>query len=61
MTSRICHHCQLPTDEPIIIGAEHGGSLGGGITYACPRHARGYPPVDAETLVTALRRGREGA
>ncbi|WP_254885656.1 hypothetical protein [Streptomyces sp. NA02950] len=58
---QLCHRCQLPTDEPVIVGEEHGGSLGGGITYACPRHARDYPPSDAEALVTALRRAREGA
>ncbi|WP_432585826.1 hypothetical protein ABVG11_06255 [Streptomyces sp. HD1123-B1] len=57
---QLCVHCQLPTDEPVIIGTEHGGNLCGGITYACPRHARGYPAVDAAHLVAALR-GREGA
>ena len=58
---QLCYRCQLPTDEPVIVGEEHGGSLGGGITYACPRHARGHRVVGAETLVTALRRGHEGA
>ncbi|MBL1098411.1 hypothetical protein [Streptomyces coffeae] len=58
---QFCRYCQLPTDEPVIIADEHGGSLGGGIIYACPRHARGYPVVEAEKLIDVLRRGREQA
>lgn len=40
---RLCFRCQLPTDEPVIVGEEHGGSLGGGTIYACPQHAEYFP------------------
>ncbi|WP_236076426.1 hypothetical protein [Streptomyces coffeae] len=58
---QLCFRCQLPTDEPVIVGGEHGGNLGGGIIYACPSHARSLPVIEAETLIDAVRRGREGA
>lgn len=58
---RLCYRCQLPTNEPVIVAEEHGGSLGGGTIYACPRHARSYRVMAAERLVTALRRDHEGA
>ncbi|MEU8826508.1 hypothetical protein [Streptomyces sp. NPDC048636] len=58
---RLCHSCQLPTEEPVLVGEEHGGSLGGGIIYACPRHAPEYQRTDAVALMVALRHGRKGA
>ncbi|MEU8824330.1 hypothetical protein [Streptomyces sp. NPDC048636] len=58
---RLCHSCQLPTEEPVLVGEEHGGSLGGGTVYACPRHAPEYQRTDAVALMLALRRGRKGA
>ncbi|WP_431772171.1 hypothetical protein [Streptomyces cucumeris] len=58
---QLCVRCQLPTDEPVIVGQEHGGSLGGGIIYACPRHAPEYQRPHPVVLLDALRRGRREA
>ncbi len=55
---QLCVRCQLPTDEPVLVGTE-GGSLGGAV-YACPRHAPEYQR-DAVALMVALRRGCDGA
>ncbi|WP_432010201.1 hypothetical protein [Streptomyces cucumeris] len=52
---QLCVRCQLPTDEPVLIGAE-GGSLGGAV-FACPRHAPEYQRHDPLALMDALRRG----
>ncbi|MBL1100160.1 hypothetical protein [Streptomyces coffeae] len=56
---QLCFRCQLPTDEPVIVGQEHGGSLGGGIIYACPTHAPDYQRHDPLVLLDALRCGPE--
>ncbi|MEV6130806.1 hypothetical protein AB0M05_28920 [Streptomyces violaceusniger] len=40
---QLCHHCRLPTDEPIPVEVENNGSGSrsavGKATYACPAHA----------------------
>ena len=36
---QLCYRCQLPTDEPIPVAMEHGGSVGGATIYTCPAHA----------------------
>ncbi|WP_432589924.1 hypothetical protein ABVG11_34180 [Streptomyces sp. HD1123-B1] len=51
---QLCVRCQLPTDEPVLVGSE-GGSIGGAV-YVCPRHAPEYQR-DAVALMDALRRG----
>ncbi|MBL1100170.1 hypothetical protein [Streptomyces coffeae] len=48
---QLCYRCQLPTDEPVIVAEEHGGSIGGGTTYACPQHAQDYPADTVARLV----------
>ncbi|MGA6152545.1 hypothetical protein ACPEIC_04365 [Stenotrophomonas sp. NPDC087984] len=56
-----CYRCELPTDEPVIVDVQHGGSGAGRTVYACPRHARTYRrDVVAEAAVRrrALDRGR---
>ncbi|MEU1804412.1 hypothetical protein [Streptomyces sp. NPDC019937] len=39
---QLCYRCQLPTDEPILVAMEHGGSVGGPPIYACPQHAPSF-------------------
>ncbi|MCQ6249297.1 hypothetical protein [Streptomyces malaysiensis] len=50
-----CHRCELPTDEPVTVDIQHGGSGAGRTVYACPRHARTYQR-DAVTEAAAMRR-----
>ncbi|WP_435242916.1 hypothetical protein [Streptomyces cucumeris] len=56
---QLCVRCELPTDEPVLVGSE-GGSLGGAV-YACPRHTPEYRQHDQVALLEALRRGRSEA
>ncbi|MER8158180.1 hypothetical protein [Streptomyces sp. NPDC094472] len=56
-----CYRCELPTDEPVIVDVEHGGSGAGRTIYACPPHARNYqrdPVAEAAAMRRALDRGR---
>lgn len=50
-----CYRCELPTDEPVIVDIQHGGSGAGRTIYACPPHARTYER-DAVTEAAARRR-----
>ncbi|MEU0924361.1 hypothetical protein [Streptomyces malaysiensis] len=56
-----CYRCELPTDEPVIVDIEHGGSGAGRTVYACPPHARIHqrdPVAEAAAMRRALDRGR---
>ncbi|MFD8279706.1 hypothetical protein ACFV47_10980 [Streptomyces solisilvae] len=56
-----CYRCELPTDEPVIVDLEHGGSGAGRTVYACPPHARIYqrdPVTEAAAMRRALDQGR---
>ncbi|ASQ95206.1 hypothetical protein [Streptomyces sp. 11-1-2] len=53
-----CHRCELPTDEPVIVDVQHGGSGAGRTVYACPRHARACQQ-DSVAEAAAMRRIRE--
>ncbi|MEE4598673.1 hypothetical protein V2J94_43775 [Streptomyces sp. DSM 41524] len=56
-----CYRCELPTDEPVIVDVQHGGSGAGRTIYACPPHARIYqrdPVAEAAARRGALERGR---
>jgi hypothetical protein len=55
---QLCYRCQLPTDEPIQVSVEHGGSVASPTVYACPTHARDYPR-DAVAEAAARRRAFE--
>ncbi|CAM5688925.1 hypothetical protein SANTM175S_00743 [Streptomyces antimycoticus] len=55
-----CYHCELPTDEPVIVDIQHGGSGAGRTIYACPRHTRTHQR-DAVTEAAARRRARDRA
>ncbi|WP_413799041.1 hypothetical protein [Streptomyces iranensis] len=52
---QLCYRCELPTDEPVIVDVQHGGSGAGRTVYACPPHARTYER-DAVTEAAARRR-----
>ncbi|MBL1101571.1 hypothetical protein JK363_33980 [Streptomyces sp. 205] len=54
---QLCYRCQLPTDEPIIVGDEHGGSVGGGTIYVCAQHASYYPEHGRIPLFPARGQG----
>ncbi|QKV97885.1 hypothetical protein HUT19_28800 [Streptomyces sp. NA02950] len=54
---QLCYRCQLPTDEPVIVGEEHGGSIGGGTIYVCPQHAAYYPAHLRIPLIPARGQG----
>ncbi|MEV8058158.1 hypothetical protein AB0P37_17040 [Streptomyces antimycoticus] len=53
-----CYRCELPTDEPVIVDVQHGGSSAGRTIYACPRHTRTYHR-DAVAEAAARRRAFE--
>nr|WP_043237023.1 hypothetical protein [Streptomyces violaceusniger] len=56
-----CYRCELPTDEPVIVDVQHGGSGAGRTVYACPPHARAYQRdvvAEAAAMRRALNRGR---
>lgn len=60
MTRQICGRCQQSTDEPVVVGVEHGASVGGRTTYACPDCAPSFPKqVDVFAAMASLRRARE--
>ena len=49
--------CQQSTDEPVVVGMEHGASV---IAYACPDCAPSFPKqVDVFAAAAAMRRARE--
>ncbi|WP_374229220.1 hypothetical protein [Streptomyces sp. NEAU-YJ-81] len=50
-----CYRCELPTEEPVIVDVQHGGSGAGRTIYACPRHTRTYQR-DAVAEAAARRR-----
>ncbi|TMU90053.1 hypothetical protein [Streptomyces sp. DASNCL29] len=59
MRPEICARCDRPTDEPVVVGTEHGASAGGRTTYACPPCAPSFPKqVNPFTAVAAVRRTR---
>ncbi|MFF7652839.1 hypothetical protein ACFZCY_23965 [Streptomyces sp. NPDC007983] len=59
MTSQVCARCQRPTNEPVVVTVEHGGSVGGGTAYACPGCAPRFPePRDPLAEIEALCRAR---
>ncbi|MFJ2195152.1 hypothetical protein [Streptomyces violaceusniger] len=53
-----CYRCELPTDEPVIVDVQHGGSGPGRTVYACPPHAHAYRR-DPVAEAAAMRRARE--
>ncbi|MET7902632.1 hypothetical protein ABZS86_14600 [Streptomyces sp. NPDC005355] len=60
MTRQICARCQQSTDEPVIVGMEHGASVGGRTTYACPDCAPSFPKqIDVFAAAAAMRQARE--
>ncbi|WP_421108784.1 hypothetical protein [Streptomyces sp. NEAU-S77] len=60
MTRQICARCQQSTDEPVVVGVEHGASVGGRTTYACPGCAPSFPKqVDVFAVMASMRRARE--
>jgi hypothetical protein len=56
---QFCHHCQRPTDEPVVVSQVHGAGVAGRTIYACPEHASRFPPQrDPLAEIAALRRAR---
>ncbi|MFD0444412.1 MULTISPECIES: hypothetical protein [Streptomyces violaceusniger group] len=53
-----CYRCELPTDEPVIVDVQHGGSGPGRTVYACPTHALAHRR-DPLAEAAAMRRARE--
>ena len=59
---QVCHHCQRPTAEPVVVGEGHGASAGGHTVYACPEDASRFPArPDPLAEIDALRRARREA
>lgn len=60
MTRQICARCQQSTVEPVVVGMEHGASIGGRTAYACPGCAPSFPKqVDVFAVMASMRRARE--
>ncbi|MET7900466.1 hypothetical protein [Streptomyces sp. NPDC005336] len=59
MTSQICARRDRPTNEPVIVGMEHGGSVAGRRHYACPGCAPSFPKqLDPFEVLSAMRRAQ---